>query len=50
MIIGEKTIFAVEFYALLDTIPPFGRICYWIDGEAYGDIYCCPVKVLHGEK
>ncbi len=38
MIIGEKTIFAVEFYALLDTIPPFGRICYWIDGEAYGDI------------
>ena len=38
MIIGEKTKFAVEFYALLDTIPPFGRICYWIDGEAYGDI------------
>ena len=31
MIIGEKTKFAVEFYALLDTIPPFGRICYWID-------------------
>lgn len=28
----------MEFYALLDTIPPFGRICYWIDGEAYGDI------------
>ena len=38
MIIGEKTKFAVELYALLDTIPPFGRICYWIDGEAYGDI------------
>ena len=38
MIIGEKTKFAVEFYALLDTIPPLGRICYWIDGEAYGDI------------
>ena len=38
MILGEKTKFAVEFYALLDTIPPFGRICYWIDGEVYGDI------------
>ena len=38
MIIGEKITFAVEFYALLDTIPPFGQICYWVDGEAYGDI------------
>ena len=38
MIIGEKTIFAVEFYALLDTIPPFGQICYWVAGETYGDI------------
>ncbi len=38
MIIGEKTTFAVEFYALLDTIPPFGQICYWVDGEAYGDV------------
>ena len=38
MIIGEKTTFAVEFYALLDAIPPFGQICYWVDGEAYGDI------------
>ena len=31
-------IFAVEFYVSLDTTPPFGRICYWVDGEAYGDI------------
>ena len=31
-------IFAVEFYASLDTTPPFGQICYWVDGEAYGDI------------
>lgn len=38
MIVGEKITFAVEFYALLDTIPPFGQICYWVDGEAYGDI------------
>ena len=38
MIIGGKTTFAVEFYASLDTIPPFGQICYWVDGEAYGDI------------
>ncbi len=38
MIIGEKKIFAVEFYALLDTIPPFGKICYWVAGETYGDI------------
>ena len=30
--------FAVEFYASLDTTPPFGQICYWVDGEAYGDI------------
>jgi hypothetical protein len=38
MIIGGKTTFAVEFYASLDAIPPFGQICYWVDGEAYGDI------------
>jgi len=38
MIIGEKMTFAVEFYASLDTTPPFGQICYWVDGEAYGDI------------
>ena len=38
MIIGKKKVFAVEFHTLLDAIPPFGRICYWVGGETYGDI------------
>lgn len=38
MIIGKKKVFAVEFHTLLDASPPFGRICYWVGGETYGDI------------
>lgn len=38
MIIGNKFTFAIEFHSFLEISPPLGRICYWIDGEIFGDI------------